>query len=47
MDQENNSPQETTEIEEKKDTNWIEVTVNLFKMILEYKQFEYGVEKDF
>lgn len=47
MEKENNVPQETSEVEEVKDANWIDVTVGLFKTILEFNYFEYGGKKDF
>lgn len=47
MEKENNLPQATSEVEEKKDENWIDVTVGLFKTILEFNYFQYGGKKDF
>lgn len=47
MDKENDTLQETSEIEKKEEANWIEVTVNLFKKILGYNFFVYGGKKDF
>lgn len=47
MEKENNLPQETSEVEEAKDSNWVDVVVSLFKTILGYNYFEYGGKKDF
>ncbi len=47
MEKENNLPQETSEVEETKDSNWVDVAVGLFKTILEFNYSEYGGKKDF